>query len=98
MKILTAVLALIFLAGGLISGTSAQSAKSTIRIVPSNIIDALQKKVEAEPKITPGEDVKLPKGEEVAKHPTDPKNAYLSFMRFRFPGKSLVIRYSEPCT
>ena len=43
-------------------------------------------------------EVNLPKGEEVTKHPTDPKNAYLSFMRFRFPGKSLVIRYSEPCT
>jgi len=44
------------------------------------------------------EEVKLPKGETVQKHPTDPKNAYLSFMRFRFGGKSLVIRYSEPCT
>jgi len=44
------------------------------------------------------EEVKLPKGETVQKHPTDPKNAYLSFMRFRFGGRSLVIRYSEPCT
>ena len=44
------------------------------------------------------EEVKLPKGVDVAKHPTDPKNAYLSFMRFRFGGKNLVIRYSGPCT
>lgn len=44
------------------------------------------------------EEVKLPKGEEIQKHPTDPKNAYLSFMRFRFGGKSLILRYSEPCT
>jgi hypothetical protein len=44
------------------------------------------------------DEVKLPKGENVAKHPTDPKNAYLSFMRFRFGPRSLVIRYSEPCT
>jgi hypothetical protein len=267
MKLFSALLALIFLAGGLISGTSAQSAKSPLRIVPSNIIDALQKKLEAEPNIEPTvlakyandllakkgfdfqfdlcefinqynptprgrgaqtktrtyklpmkqtdgvqltfetgrnieeegegggmcgecfvsipatkvtaqqiellaggkkyllvrprsfhldemslvdqtmrkvlrtwqvpsqgeplgvssdgtklyldtgieslileisetsalrfvarEEIKLPKGEEVAKHPTDPKNAYLSFMRFRFGGKSLVLRYSEPCT
>jgi hypothetical protein len=44
------------------------------------------------------EEVTLPKGETVQKHPTDPKNAYLSFMRFRFGGRSLVIRFSEPCT
>ena len=44
------------------------------------------------------EEVKLPKGEWVTKHPTDPKNDYLSFMRFRFGGKSLVIRFSGPCT
>jgi len=44
------------------------------------------------------EEVTLTKGETVQKHPTDPKNAYLSFMRFRVGGRSLVIRYSEPCT
>jgi hypothetical protein len=44
------------------------------------------------------EEVTLPKGETVQKHPMDPQNAYLSFMRFRFGGRSFVIRYSEPCT
>lgn len=37
-------------------------------------------------------------GEWIQDHPTDPKNAYLSFMRFRLNGKSLIIRFSAPCT
>jgi len=49
-------------------------------------------------RILPREELQLPKGEEVQKHPIDPKNAYLSFLRFRFGGKSLILRYSEPCT
>jgi len=46
----------------------------------------------------PRDEIKLPKGEEVKKHPTDPKNAYQSFLRFRFGTRSLILRYSEPCT
>lgn len=49
-------------------------------------------------RILPRDGLKLPQGEEVQKHPTDPKNAYLGFLRFRFGGKSLILRYSEPCT
>lgn len=43
-------------------------------------------------------EIKLAKGEEVKKHPIDPKNAYQSFLRFRFGTRSLILRYSEPCT
>jgi hypothetical protein len=37
-------------------------------------------------------------GEWIQDHPTDPNNDYLSFMRFRLNGKSLIIRFSAPCT
>lgn len=46
----------------------------------------------------PRDEIKFPKGEEVTKHPNDPKNAYQSFLRFRFGVKSFILRYSEPCT
>jgi hypothetical protein len=37
-------------------------------------------------------------GKEVEKHPRDPGNAYLGFMRFRSGQRSYIIRYSAPCT
>jgi len=46
----------------------------------------------------PRDELKLPKGEEVKKHPIDRRNDYLSFLRFRFGARSLIIRYTEPCT
>ena len=49
-------------------------------------------------RILPREELKLPKGEEVQKHPSDPNNAYLGFLRFRSGGKSLILRFSWPCT
>jgi hypothetical protein len=38
------------------------------------------------------------KGEWVENHPKDPKNAYLSFLRFYAGGKSYVIKFSAPCS
>lgn len=38
------------------------------------------------------------KGEGIENHPKDPKNAYLSFIRFRAGGKSYIVKYSAPCT
>ncbi len=49
-------------------------------------------------RILPRDELKLPKGEEVQKHPSDPNNAYLGFLRFRSGRKSLLLRFSEPCT
>jgi hypothetical protein len=42
--------------------------------------------------------VSLPPGEYLEKHPRDPGNSYLSFMRFRTGHTSFIIRYSGPCT
>ena len=42
--------------------------------------------------------VNLGTGRDIERHPTDPNNAYLSFMRFRVGGKNYIIRYSAPCT
>ncbi len=36
--------------------------------------------------------------EMIEHHPTDPRNAYLSFMRFIVRGKPMIIRFSAPCT
>ena len=36
-------------------------------------------------------------GEWVEKHPTDPNNSYLSFMRFLVNGKPMIIRFTAPC-
>jgi hypothetical protein len=38
------------------------------------------------------------KGERVENHPTDPLNAYLSFLRLYAGSKSYVIKFSAPCT
>jgi hypothetical protein len=40
----------------------------------------------------------LKKGEWIEEHPKDPKNSYLSFMRFQAGGQSYIIRFSGPCT
>lgn len=37
-------------------------------------------------------------GMRIENHPTDPNNAYLSFMRFHVAGKTMIIRFSGPCT
>jgi hypothetical protein len=44
------------------------------------------------------DEVKLKEGEWIKEHPTDPKNAYLSFMRFRVEGQTYIVRFSAPCT
>lgn len=49
-------------------------------------------------RILPRDELKLPKGEEVQQHPSDPNNAYLGFLRFHSGGKSLILRFSWPCT
>ena len=38
------------------------------------------------------------KGEWLEDHPQDPKNTYLSFMRFVVGGKSYIIKFTAPCT
>ena len=38
------------------------------------------------------------KGKEIEDHPTDPKNAYLTFIRFSAGDKTYIIRFSAPCT
>lgn len=42
--------------------------------------------------------LRLPPGEDIENGPSDPKNAYLSYKRFRFGKKTLILRYSAPCT
>jgi hypothetical protein len=37
-------------------------------------------------------------GEWVEEHPTDPRDDYLSFKRFRVGGRTHVVRFSGPCT
>jgi hypothetical protein len=37
-------------------------------------------------------------GESVKDHPTDPRDAYLTFKRFRVGNKQYIIRYDLPCT
>lgn len=37
-------------------------------------------------------------GEFVTDHPTDPRDAYLAFKRFRIGNKQYIIRYDVPCT
>jgi hypothetical protein len=44
------------------------------------------------------EELNLKEGELIEEHPTDPKNSYLSFMRFRVGDQSYIIRFSAPCT
>jgi hypothetical protein len=44
------------------------------------------------------DEVNLKEGEGIEQHPIDPKNAYLSFMRFRIGDQSYIIRFSGPCT
>lgn len=44
------------------------------------------------------DEVNVKEGEWIKEHPTDPKNAYLSFMRFRVGNQSYIIRFSAPCT
>lgn len=44
-------------------------------------------------------DVELQReGEQIEGHPTDPKNDYLSFMRFHVGGKKYIVKFSYPCT
>ena len=50
------------------------------------------------PRLVTRAELDLPAGVEIEKHPTDAKNAYLSFMRFRVGSKTYIIRYSGPCT
>lgn len=42
--------------------------------------------------------VKLPRSENIYNHPTDPKDDYLSFIRFHFGNQSAIVRFSGPCT
>ena len=44
------------------------------------------------------DEVNVKKGEWIEQHPTDPRNAYLSFMRFSHRDQSYIIRFSGPCT
>ncbi|HEX6622427.1 MAG TPA: hypothetical protein VF064_01850 [Pyrinomonadaceae bacterium] len=50
------------------------------------------------PRFAVRKDVIEGEGEWIEDHPKDPKNAYLSFMRFRSGGRSHVVRFSGPCT
>jgi hypothetical protein len=43
-------------------------------------------------------EVNVQEGEWIENHPTDPKNAYLSFERFRVGDRSYIIRFTAPCT
>ena len=77
-------------------GVSSDGTKLYVSTAMENLI--LEISESAAMRILARDEAKLPPGEEVQRHPTDPKNAYLSFMRFRFGGRSLIVRYSEPCT
>jgi hypothetical protein len=49
-------------------------------------------------RIAARDEVNVKAGEWIEQHPTDPRNAYLSFMRFRAGDQSYIVRFSGPCT
>ena len=53
---------------------------------------------EGRPRFRVRREVVSAEGESVEEHPTDPLNAYLSFLRFRSGGRTHVVRFSGPCT
>ena len=44
------------------------------------------------------DEVNVKQGEWIEQHPVDPRNAYLSFMRFSNRDQRYIIRFSGPCT
>ncbi len=42
--------------------------------------------------------LKLKEGTSIENFPTDPKNAYLSFMKFEVGNKTYIVRFTAPCT
>jgi hypothetical protein len=38
------------------------------------------------------------RGEDILDFPKDPKNAYLSYMRFKVGGKTYIVKFTGPCT
>lgn len=49
-------------------------------------------------RIRAANEVNAQEGERIKNYPTDPKNSYLSFERFRVGDRSYIIRFTAPCT
>jgi hypothetical protein len=44
------------------------------------------------------DEVRMPEGEWITDFPKDPRNDYLSYLRFKTGGKTYVVKFTGPCT
>ena len=79
-------------------------AKRRPTLRPSNVLSdhldelVLEISEDGRPGFRVKEEVGADSGEWIEDHPKDPRNDYLSFMRFRAGGRTHVVRFSGPCT